>query len=353
MPLRGRSASASSSSAACCCSPSRSSSSATGGCSSRTASSCTASSATPSGLQVGPTVRVAGMDAGEVKDIEIPPRAVGPVPRAARGARGPAPARPHRLGGHHPDRGPGGRAVRADQRRVGGRAARRRGRDAAEPRAVRHCRPAAADERDRQRSSTTTILVLRDDIEAAIAAVQQTASDADTLLTRRGGRRQRRSPTAGGADSRTTRRNCRRACGQGQGTVGQALRRRPAIPRGHVTDRRGAGDGGEPAAAVGAGARRHRGGRRAERRGQRACGQLADHAREHADGDDEPGGGHRGDEAQLPAPRLLQTPGLLHPADLSPIDYRQGVLEAKAAAPCASGCGPTCCSTRDRRALAV
>ena len=69
----------------------------------------------------GPSVRVAGMDAGEVKDIEVPPGPAAPFRVQMQVREDLHPLVRARLGGHHPDAGAGRRPVRPDRRRVASR----------------------------------------------------------------------------------------------------------------------------------------------------------------------------------------------------------------------------------------
>ncbi len=98
-------------------------------------------------LDTGAKVRVAGMDAGEVEEIQRAAGSLGTVPRPDAGARGPASADPARLGRLDPERRPRRQQVRPDPDRHGcGAAGGGQGHDP-EPRAVRYRRSDADDER--------------------------------------------------------------------------------------------------------------------------------------------------------------------------------------------------------------
>jgi phospholipid/cholesterol/gamma-HCH transport system substrate-binding protein len=137
---------------------------------------------TISGIQVGSGVRVAGMDAGEVKNIEVPP----------------GPAAPFRIQMQvredlHPLVRRDSVATIQTQGLVGAQFVQIGAGSGASPRVdsggtVKSREPLDFADLLQQMSETvaqvnSTITVLRDDIEATIGTIQQTASDADNLIT--------------------------------------------------------------------------------------------------------------------------------------------------------------------------
>lgn len=137
---------------------------------------------TISGIQVGATVRVAGMDAGEVKNIEVPP----------------GPAAPFRVQMQvredlHPLVRRDSVATIQTQGLVGAQFVQIGAGSSASPPVgpwgtIRSREPIDFADLLQQMSETVgqvnaTITVLRDDIESTIGTIQQAASDADNLIT--------------------------------------------------------------------------------------------------------------------------------------------------------------------------
>jgi len=138
---------------------------------------------TLSGLQVGTTVRVAGMNAGEVKDIEIPPSPSGRFRVKLDVRRSLHPL--IRTDSTVSIRTEGLVGVQYLQISAGSEAAPR----VPENGVLQGREPFDMSDLLEEMSSTVrivneTILGLKGDVEEAISAVQQAAVDADTLLTR-------------------------------------------------------------------------------------------------------------------------------------------------------------------------
>ena len=143
-------------------------------------------------IQVGSSVRVAGMDAGEVKNIEVPPGPAAPLPRAdaafartcIRSFAATRWRRSRRRGWWAPS---SSRSAPGSQPRPASPTAGRS--QSREP--FEHRRPAAADERHHHRGEHAPSPMLRDNIEATIGTIQQTASDANNAVQGRLEGRQR------------------------------------------------------------------------------------------------------------------------------------------------------------------
>jgi len=138
---------------------------------------------TLSGLQVGTTVRVAGMNAGEVKDIEIPPSPSGRFRVKLEVRRSLHPI--IRTDSTVSIRTEGLVGVQYLQISAGSESAPR----VPENGVLQGREPFDMSDLLEEMSSTVrivneTILGLKGDVEEAISAVQQAAVDADTLLTR-------------------------------------------------------------------------------------------------------------------------------------------------------------------------